>query len=87
LIGGGGVQRYTQSGVYLVDLFFPKNTSTVLADTLEGEVLEAFAPATTLTASQIVVLITGSSASAQQDDKDGWYFRPLMIQWECYVVQ
>lgn len=84
---GGGVQRYTQRGAYMVDLYFPKGKSTTDADALEGNVLDAFAPASTITAASISVLITDSSASAQQDDKDGWYFRPLMIQWECYIVQ
>jgi hypothetical protein len=80
-------QRYTQAGAYMIDLFFPKGTSTTAADTLEGEVLDAFAPGRTLTISGISVLILGSSASSQQDDSDGWYFRPLLVRWECHVVQ
>lgn len=86
--GSAGITRsFQQQGNYMVDLFFPKGTSTTAADTLEGSVLDAFAPFTTLTASGYSVLIVSSSASAQQDDSDGWYFRPLLIRWECYVSQ
>lgn len=88
-IGAGAAmpQRFKASGSYMVDLFFPKGTSTTAADALEGAVIDSFAPGTSLTASTVRVLILSCSSSRQQDDQDGWYFRPLMIAWECYVIQ
>lgn len=88
LVGGNtGVQLYECSGSYMVDLFYPKFKSTTASDTLTAAVRNAFAGGVSLPAGDVSVFIIRNTCPGEIEDKDGWYFHPIFIEWRTHIAQ